>query len=158
MNFTPLTDDKIQELATGVKKPTTPVTISVHPESGPITIEPGKPEQDVAPETTKNEEQKEEPATKELSNHPQTYIEERPEEIELPDELKKHGLQAVKQNDFPDYRNVKLPISDEKVMMGSKAPINTSMRWLAEFAKFLLWKAHITLKTIHGRVVRVVKK
>lgn len=161
-NHTPLDDDTIKQLTSAeevtAEEKKHPITVSVSPESAPIQVEITKKVDQNAPESTATDENKEEAPTNEHSQPSQPYIEERPEEIELPPELKKLGLKAIQKDDFPDYQNVKLPISDEKVMMGAKAPPNSSLRWLAEFAKLLLWRAHITLKTVHGRVVRIIKR
>lgn len=131
-------------------------TVRVSPESAPITINETKSaETQKTTESVPLEEAKEH-KTNDDSVKP--YVVEKPENIDLPPELKSMGLKAVTNTNFPNYQNVKLPISDDQVLAGQKAPVNSSMRWLAEFAKFLLWRAHISLKTVGGRVVRVIKK
>jgi hypothetical protein len=146
-NHTPLDHTKL---------PKQPQTVRVSPESPPITINETKPAETQKPtENLPLEEAKEHKANDDAVK---PYIEEKPENIELPPELKSMGLKAVTQTSFPNYQNVKLPITDDQVLAGQNAPVNSSMRWLAEFAKFLLWRAHISLKTVGGRVVRVIKK
>lgn len=86
-----------------------------------------------------------------------TYITSRTETIELPPDLKQFGLQPASTTQFPSYQNIKLPLSDEKIIVGLHAPITSSVRWLATFALYLLRLAHLGLKTIHGRVVRVIQ-
>ncbi len=85
------------------------------------------------------------------------FVSPRAETIKLPPELKKLGLQEVATTKFPSYQNIKLPISDEKVIVGTHAPITSSLRWLATFAQYLLARAHLGLKVIHGKVVRILK-
>ncbi|GAB4218636.1 MAG: hypothetical protein Fur009_0350 [Candidatus Microgenomates bacterium] len=85
------------------------------------------------------------------------YISPRQDTIELPPDLKKLGLQSISSTNFQNYQNIKLPISDEKIVVGLQAPITSSIRWLATFALYLLAKAHLTLKVIGGKVVRVIK-
>lgn len=85
------------------------------------------------------------------------YVTPRAETIEIPPDLKQFGLQPITTTQFPSYQNIKLPISDEKISVGLHAPITTSMRWLATLALYLLQKAHLGLKVIHGRVVRVIR-
>ncbi len=85
------------------------------------------------------------------------FIYPRRETIELPPNLKKMGLQVVTSTKFPSYQTVVLPISDDKVLQGLHAPIYSSLRWLATLAWYILQKAHLTLKIIHGHVVRVVR-
>ena len=86
------------------------------------------------------------------------FISPRAETIELPPDLKKLGLQAVSTSKFPGYKNIKLPLSDEKIIVGQKAPITSSLRWLATLALYILGQAHLGLKVIHGHVVRVLKR
>lgn len=85
------------------------------------------------------------------------FVSPRAETIELPPDLKKLGLQAVSNSSFPSYKNIKLPLSDEKIIVGQKAPITSSIRWLATFALYILAQAHLGLKVVHGRVIRVLK-
>ncbi len=86
-----------------------------------------------------------------------TYIAPRAETIDIPPDLKQLGLQPVTTTQFPSYQNIKLPISDEKITVGLHAPITSSIRWLATLALYLLHRAHLGLKTVHGRVVRVIR-
>jgi hypothetical protein len=86
------------------------------------------------------------------------YISPRSETIELPPDLKKLGLQSISSTKFPSYKNIKLPISDEKIIVGQKAPITSALRWLATLALYILGQAHLGLKVIHGHVIRVLKR
>lgn len=85
------------------------------------------------------------------------YIQPRRETIKLPPDLKKMGLQTTSSTKFPSYQTVVLPISDDKVLQGLHAPIYSSLRWLATLALYLLQKGHLTLKTVRGHVVRVMR-
>lgn len=101
------------------------------------------------------------PDLKEQSNNQETlHIQEVTEpKVDLPPDLKKAGLKPVEPVQFPDMTQlVKTPISDDKILFGKTQPITSSIRWLAEFCLFLLKKAHIKLKTIHGKTVRVIKR
>ena len=92
-------------------------------------------------------------------NELENFIDQEKENFELPDELKKAGLQTVGDNNLPAaFQNIHLPISDEKILNGHKAPITSSLRWLSEFCIYLLKQAHIGLKVVHGHVVRVIKR
>ena len=86
------------------------------------------------------------------------FVQVRSETIQLPSDLKKMGLKPATATSFPSYQSVTLPISDDQVYAGLQAPISSSFRWLAEICLFLLKRAHLTLVSIHGNVVRVVKK
>lgn len=83
------------------------------------------------------------------------HVEIKPETIKLPSDLKKLGVQTSSHIQFPNYKNIKLPIPDEEVATGLNEPITSSWRWLAEFAKYILKQAHLTLKKVHGKIVRV---
>lgn len=86
------------------------------------------------------------------------HVDVRQETVKLSEDLKKMGLQAVDQTQFPSYQNVKLPMSDEKVYNGLHAPVYTSLRWLSTFALYILQMSHLTLKRVHGKVIRIIKR
>ena len=44
-----------------------------------------------------------------------------------------------------------------KIVVGQKAPITWSIRWLAAFDLYILAQAHLGLKVVRGRVIRVLK-
>jgi len=85
------------------------------------------------------------------------FVSPRQDTIELPPDLQNLGLQPVGQSQFSTYKNIKLPISDEKIVVGLKAPINSSLRWLATFSEYILHQAHLGLKVISGKVIRVIR-
>jgi hypothetical protein len=85
------------------------------------------------------------------------YVQSRRETIKLPPDLKEMGLQDTSSPKFSTYQTVVLPISDDKVYQGLHAPIYSSLRWLATLAMYLLQKAHLTLKVIHGKVIRAIR-
>jgi hypothetical protein len=85
------------------------------------------------------------------------HVSAKDESIEIPQELKNIGVQAVSQPKFPTYQDMVLPLSDEKVFTGLKAPISSSLRWLSEFCAYMLRHTHLYLKQIHGKVIRVKK-
>ena len=83
------------------------------------------------------------------------FIQPRSETISLPPDLKKIGVQATSVPVFATKQQVVLPMSDDAVFHGLKAPISSSLRWLSEFCIFLLKHAHVTLKEINGKIQRV---
>jgi len=99
-----------------------------------------------------------EPVEDNIEEEVRPFVSPRSETIELPPDLKKLGLQAVSHSQFPSYKNIKLPLSDEKIIVGQKAPITSSLRWLATLALYILGQAHLGLKVIHGHVIRVLKR
>lgn len=86
------------------------------------------------------------------------FVNPRAETISLPPDLKKLGLQPATPAQFPGYQNVKLPISDDKVILGMHQPVTSSFRWLATLAIYILSKAHLVLKFVHGKTIRVFKR
>jgi len=84
------------------------------------------------------------------------FVQVRAETIELPPDLKKMGLQPATTTQFPSYQNIKLPLSDDKIIAGLHQPITSSLRWLATLAEYILKQAHLVLKVIHGKVIRVI--
>lgn len=85
------------------------------------------------------------------------FITPKAETIQLPPDLKKLGLESVNKTQFPSYQNIKLPISDEEVIKDLREPPTSTKRWLGELAKYILSKAHLALKEIGGKVVRIIK-
>jgi hypothetical protein len=139
--------------------------VSVHPEAPPVMVDLNENGIDDALESGGEETPTEELAPlQEAKEHEiqddqvQQHVDVKPENIKIPPSLQKHGLTAVESTQFPNYQNVKLPIPDDKVLMGQNAPVTSSLRWLSTFATYLLWRAHITLKSVHGKVVRVVRR
>ncbi len=94
----------------------------------------------------------------ELDEDVKQYVDVRKVKPEIPPELKKIGLKEANPDLFKDVGNVKLPLSDDKIAQGLQAPLTSSLRWLATFALYLLQQSHMTLKTVHGKVIRMVKK
>ena len=95
---------------------------------------------------------------KEVEEEARPHLIKREETIKLPPDVQKMGLKPIPTIDFPQYQNIKLPLSDDKIIVGLHAPISSSLRWLATLALYLLKKTHLSLKVIHGRVVRVLRR
>lgn len=94
----------------------------------------------------------------ELAKEVKPYIKVKQQTIQLPPDLKKLGVQSTPSSVLRSYQNVKLPITDDKVLTGLHAPISSSFRWLATLAFYLLKRAHLGLKVVHGHVIRVLKR
>lgn len=86
------------------------------------------------------------------------YIEVERDVPAIHPDLKKAGLQAIDTTSLDPKQRVHLPIPDEQIMEGLDEPLSSSFRWLAEFALFILKRAHLALKRVHGKVVRVIQK
>lgn len=81
------------------------------------------------------------------------------ETIELPPDVKRLGVTqtgpSVPAISVTATPQVVLPISDQTVIAGLHAQLLSSLRWLAQWCVRRLKKAHIVLKVIHGKIVRV---
>lgn len=79
------------------------------------------------------------------------------ETIELPPDLRKIGVSQIGANlqVTPTLPKITLPVSDVTVAKGLHAPILSALRWLAVWCVKKLKKAHVKLRVIHGKVVRV---
>lgn len=86
------------------------------------------------------------------------YVTPHPQTIKLPPDLKKIGVKAEEEDQFKEALNkVKLPISDERIMEDLKAPPSESRRWFATLLLYILERAHLTLKKVGTKVVRIFK-
>lgn len=93
---------------------------------------------------------------KELDEEVKPHIQVHEEIIELPPDLQQMGVQAIPTAHF-QTQQVHTPISDEDIIEGLHQPVSSSFRWLAELALYILKHANITLKTIHGKIMRVAR-
>ncbi len=79
--------------------------------------------------------------------------------IELPPDIKKLGVTHIGSTTpvvvSAPLPQVTLPISDQQIEAGLHAQIISSLRWLALWCIRKLKIAHIKLKEIHGKVIRV---
>ena len=77
------------------------------------------------------------------------------ETIQLPPDVARMGVQAVGPNQPVAFTGViKLPLTDDQIIVGLHAQIVSSLRWLAEWCLRQLKKAHIHLKSMGGKIVR----
>lgn len=83
------------------------------------------------------------------------FVEHRKDTIEVPPDLKQMGVMPTGQATVTAHSTVPIPLTDEKIIKGIHEPLTSSVRWLAEFCLYILKSAHITLKEMHGKPVRV---
>jgi hypothetical protein len=81
------------------------------------------------------------------------HVELTTEKVEIPPEVKAVGVEET--NQPLAFEPIPLPLSDDKVVKGSHAPIYSSLRWLSTLAAYMLSQAHQAVKVVHGKVVRV---
>lgn len=77
--------------------------------------------------------------------------------IEIPPDVAKLGVHATgtavpTSSALPQ---VSLPISDTQIAHGLQAQITQAIRWLAVACIRRLHRAHLTLRIVHGKLVRV---
>ncbi|MCL4338341.1 hypothetical protein M1271_01495 [Patescibacteria group bacterium] len=82
------------------------------------------------------------------------------ESIELPPDVKKLGVTQSGASiplvaSVTPLPNVVLPISDQQVVAGLHSQISSALRWMAVWCVKKLKKAHVMLKVIHGKIIRV---
>jgi len=86
-------------------------------------------------------------------------VEYYPESVEVPPDLKKIGVQQTGSSapapTADDTQKVKLPISDQIVIKGLHESLLNSLHWLAVWSIRKLQKAHLILKIVHGKVIRI---
>lgn len=120
-----------------------------HPETGPMP----------APREKADHIEMHEVVEHEVSPEVADYVEEQKDLPEIPQDLKDMGVEATqKPVQYPHHQTVKVPLTDEQIIQASKAPIDSSIRWLAEFCKRVLHKANIRLKVAEGKATRIMDK
>ncbi len=78
------------------------------------------------------------------------------EQIEIPPDLKNLGVTPTGvQQSLPVTPAVTFPLTDEKIEEGLHQNIMSALRWLAQWCVYRMKKFHLTLKVIHGKVMRV---
>jgi len=95
-----------------------------------------------------------------ISNTSSVNIQENNVKASPIDKNKKLTIQpsTQKSNQFSRLYDIKTPIADDKVLSGKNAPVTSSIRWLSELAIYILRKAHIKIKRIGGKAVRVMSR
>ncbi len=82
------------------------------------------------------------------------------ETFELPPDMKKLQVTAVGQTTpfttvTTNLPQVVLPITDKQVLEGLHTKMTNAIKWLAFWCIRKLKKAHIAIKEIHGKIIRV---
>ncbi len=94
---------------------------------------------------------------KDLDQEIKPHVQVRREVVEVPPDLQAIGVQATPTTQFATQQQLQTLIPDADIIKGLHQPPTSSFRWLAELALYILKRAHITLKTVHGKIMRVVK-
>lgn len=117
------------------------------------------------------------PAQTEIKSGKDEIIREVPQEIEIPKEVSQAGVEIHGVVDLPpDLKKlgvtpgasqmpvttpaapITLPISDDKILVGTKVPLSSALKWLSFWCLKRLKVAHLILKSIHGKIIRVTIK
>lgn len=81
----------------------------------------------------------------------------RKETIEIPPAVRKLGVKPVgPATPVPTTPTVVLPLSDQQIV--AAGPVTAAISWLAAWCLRQLKKAHLVLKKVHGKIIRVVIK
>lgn len=99
-----------------------------------------------------------EPVEKKPPEEINQFIQSRMEEPRINPDLQKAGVKKIMS--VPRYarqNTIILPLTDDMVERGLHAPVTSSLRWLAEWSVFILKKAHIVLKKVHGHMKRIIQ-
>ena len=111
----------------------------------------------------------------EVINVKSEVIEDLTKEIELPKEAKEIGMEKIHGviELPPDIKNIgvthsgpqapvfatsatiSLPLSDDKILQSAHYPLTSAVKWLSVWCLKRLRSAHLVLKKIHGKIVRV---
>ena len=79
-------------------------------------------------------------------------VEVKPEAVVVPDLVKKVGVVSTATPQFSNYKNIKLPIEEEKIPAGLNAPVDSSYRWLATLAQYVINQSHKHIIRAHRSV------
>lgn len=147
-NFTP-----IDFLLTPVSTPLAPQPVSVGTVENPVTIQ--KNEVSDIHKEQEAMEPDEELESSDNQNKPDDFMDVHQEVPVIPQDVGDAGV-AVSPTATATLEPVlKLPLEDAKIEEGLKAPTSSGLRWLAEYCVYLLKHAHLTLKKVHGKIMRV---
>ena len=81
------------------------------------------------------------------------------EELELPPSVKQMGVTKIETEvNLPQTAPVVVPLADDQIVKSTGASVWASLTWLAQWCLRQLKKAHVKLKKVHGKIVRVVVK
>lgn len=84
------------------------------------------------------------------------HVEVKTEIPEIPTDVAAAGVQATSLG-TPGVPQIilELPLPDDQIPADLKKPVSSGVRWLAEICMYMLHKAHLKLKEVHGKVMRV---
>lgn len=115
-------------------------------------------EADIPSQSIESHEAREDVEHEESSESVEKYVTPHSATIKLPPDLKKLGLSTNDDSPFKAALDrIKLPISDDKIMEDLQAPPSEAKRWFATILLYILERAHMTLKKVGTKVVRIFK-
>lgn len=85
-------------------------------------------------------------------------VELKSEEIELSQEIQKIGMEVVGSDQSLVQPTTNVPLQDNAIVGNQNSSVWLSLTWLAQWCLRQLKKAHVKLKKVHGKVVRIVTK
>lgn len=94
----------------------------------------------------------------EMNSEMGEYMSEHKDVVSIDPVVASVGVQSTGNPQFTTTAPIVLPLDDNSIMTGLKAPFSSSLRWLAEYCVYLLKRAHLHLKVMHGKLMRVSDK
>lgn len=80
------------------------------------------------------------------------------EEIELPPDIQQMGVEPAGPGQAVSQPTTTVPLQDDTIISKQKGSVWLSLTWLAQWCLRQLKKAHIKLKKVQGRIVRIIVK
>ncbi len=79
-------------------------------------------------------------------------IEVKPDAVIVPDLVKKAGVVSTAAPTFATYKDLKLPVDEAKIPAGLNAPVDSSYRWLATLAQYVINQSHKHIIRAHRSI------
>ena len=134
-----------------VQPPTHPIATCSIEKTEPVggRISESKPIAEIK-EAAKNEQPKQPTVQDYVQIHTQVPV--------IPADVAAAGVQVAPAVVSANEPVLELPLPDDQIPVALKKPVSSGMRWIAEICLYMLRKAHLKIKTIHGKVTRVAIK
>ncbi len=79
-------------------------------------------------------------------------VDVKPDTVNVPDLVKKAGVVSTATPSFSTYKDLKLPVDEAKIPAGLNAPVDSSYRWLATLAQYIINQSHKHIIRAHRSI------